>query len=336
MTAGAAGSACDSLSKKSTALTISLSLVAIIFFELEEKLLEKGSGAHSGDLAQRLLDDEQRILALERALARVQQSSLATGKTAPAPSVVPTAGTAPTAAAAPAPAPALAPTSAAMAVVNGHVPVADGYMYLPQEYPLPSLNGRIPFPDADYGDCQPFTVPHGRVYGKLQPSQDDHVGHRWPGRVFVRCNRGFELRSGSNPDRMCLNVEGASSWSPGGGDWANSICVAATPAMLSPTATFGQNEHLRCLAGLVKSFPAAGGMPAGRSNDHRVAALECLGCRRVPSNVDNDCSVSGRLFELADVDCNRLETLGSASSPALSLPVRCAGGWGGLRLGRRV
>jgi hypothetical protein len=199
-----------------------------------------------------------------------------------------------------------------MPVVNGHVPVADGY--LPQEYPLPSLNGRIPFPDADYGDCQPFMVPHGRVYGKLQPSQEDRVGHRWPGRVFVRCNRGFELRSGSNPDRMCLSVEGASSWSPGGGDWANSICVAATPAMLSPTATFGQNEHLRCLAGLVKSFPAAGGMPAGGSNDHRVAALECLGCRRVPSNVDNDCSVSGRLFELADVDCTRLETLGSADA----------------------
>ena len=120
-------------------------------------------------------------------------------------------------------------------MLNGHVPVADGY--LPQEYPLPSLNGRIPFPDADYGDCQPFMVPHGRVYGKLQPSQEDRVGHRWPGRVFVRCNRGFELRSGSNPDRMCLSVEGASSWSPGGGDWASSICVAATPAAGAASTT---------------------------------------------------------------------------------------------------
>ena len=173
--------------------------------------------------------------------------------------------------------------------------------------PLPSLKDRVPFADPDFGDCEPFTVPNGRVYGKLNPSPANHVGTVVPGRVYVRCNRGFELKLETSPERRCNSRQtGAPSWLPSDSDWTDSICVAAAPAMLARTATFDQHQHLQCFERLVKSSPR----PGSPQNDHRAAALECLGCRRVPGSVDNDCSESGRLFELADVDCTRPATLG--------------------------
>ena len=242
----------------------------------------------------------------------------------------------------------LQPAATKLPVLNGHVPVAEwtvhrGSRPAPDAVPLPTLKDRVPFADPDFGGCEPFTVANGRVHGKLDPSPADHVGTVLSGQVYVRCNRGFEVKLGVSPERVCVrqvapldpatlssweaagtaldiggNVVGratraeaaapAPAWVPSGSAWEDTICVASAPAMLTSTATYDQHQHLKCFERLVQTHPA----PGSPKSDHRVAALECLGCRRKAGSVDNDCSASGRLFELADVDCTRAETLGSA------------------------
>ena len=247
----------------------------------------------------------------------------------------------------------LQPVATKLPVLNGHVPVAEwtvhrGSRPTPDAVPLPTLKDRVPFADPDFGGCEPFTVANGHVHGKLDPSPADHVGTVLSGQVYVRCNRGFEVKLGVSPERVCvrrvapldpatlsswvaagtaLDIGGnvvsratraeaaaqpAPAWVPSGSAWEDTICVASAPAMLTTTATYDQNQHLRCFERLVQTHPASG----SPRRDHRVDALECLGCRRGSFNTlfggsIHNCSASGRLFELADVDCTRAETLGS-------------------------
>lgn len=237
--------------------------------------------------------------------------------------------------------------------LSGHVPPTKWSMRVgnrpaPDPVPLPSLKDRRPFAEPDFGGCEPFVVPNGIVYGKVVPSKDDRVGTSVPGHVYVRCNNGFEVHLGVNPERICVrqipsdsatlsvwedqgkaldidgvvmgrataaekDVQPTPLWVPQGRHWVNEICVPSVPAVLEKTEMYGQNQHLQCFKDLVNAFPEQG----GPENDHRTEALECLGCRRDPSGgsngvADHDCGANGRLFELAEVECTRSELLGGS------------------------
>ena len=219
---------------------------------------------------------------------------------------------------------------------DGHVPSSQWGADPDNVAPLPSFSERRPrFPEPDFGNCEQFGVPNGRVYGVLVPSKDDHVGQAAPGRVFVRCNPHWELRRHFNPERRCILRSGLNTpqqyvWEPDDSTFfisisSEEICKRSTPAVLTQTATFEVNEHLRCFEQLVQKHPEPGKAPPvstagtnenlGNSLDFRSEALQCLGCAP-PSLEDSrlyDCHSERRLFEIADIHCSRQEQLGALS-----------------------
>jgi hypothetical protein len=153
--------------------------------------------------------------------------------------------------------------------LDGHVPAAAWHSAAGgSEVPLPSFAEQRPLPAADFGRCDSFSVPNGRVYGTLVPSQSDRLGRALAGHVFVRCNAGWELRRGFSPDRRCARAtDGRHAWEPGDSAWiADSVCGRSFPATLTRTLTFEQHRHLQCLEQLVRRHPDAGAPP----NEKRV------------------------------------------------------------------
>ena len=140
----------------------------------------------------------------------------------------------------------------------------------------------------------------------------------------MRCNPHWELRRHFNPERHCVRrMGGQYVWEPDDSSFFKSIlseeiCARSTPAVLTQTATFEANDHLRCFEQLVRDHPEPGMAPLEGSNenpDFRNEALQCLGC--APPSLGNsgvyDCNSDGRLFEIADVHCSRQEQLGEVS-----------------------
>ena len=238
------------------------------------------------------------------------------------------------------------PGSASIATfLDGHVPAAEWgpiRQLNGDAIPLPSFaQRRSMFPEPNFGRCAPFSVANGRVYGALVPSKSDHVGQVAPGRVFVRCNPHFELRRHFNSERRCVRlVDDRYVWDPDDTWFFDStllgdICKRAEPAALTATATFEDNEHLRCFETLVRSHSEAGTPPTtaidntmdvSASNpdkssspeavlpDLRSLALRCLGCTPDPFDARHylyDCHSDERVFELEDVHCSRQEQLGT-------------------------
>ena len=150
--------------------------------------------------------------------------------------------------------------------------------------PLPTIqrqraaNALRPTP-ADFGACAPFTVANGRVWRGLFGA----------GAVYVRCERGYELRRGVNPERVCiLPAEGGAGrtlkiadltlgrvdssrgaidgsivslatqpnasarWYPSDDSWAGPepVCVPATAAEIVRTTNTRIRDHVQCLEGL--------------------------------------------------------------------------------------
>ena len=138
---------------------------------------------------------------------------------------------------------------------------------------------------ADFGACRHFEVNNGKLYRGIMPD-----GTRAPGQVYLRCNGGYVLAAGMNPERICaaelstgnrdelmsamddgtlIQAEDGKSriraarpgmvakWIPGDalGRWygQQEMCVRQPVARLSRTQSSGTQRSRKCFEDLLAS-----------------------------------------------------------------------------------
>ena len=139
---------------------------------------------------------------------------------------------------------------------------------------------------VDFGACHQFDVNHGKLYRGLMPD-----GTRAPGHVYLRCNKGYVLAAGMNPERICATKPSTTNkrdelmaamdngtlvqsedglswiratqpgmvakWIPGDalGRWygQQEMCVKQPVARLSRTQSSGMGRSRKCFEDLIAS-----------------------------------------------------------------------------------